>query len=394
MLRADERPQLGCLVEGIADADLPGPRRDRLHEVLVHRLLDEQARPGRAALAVEREDLGHDGVDGSVEVRVREHDDRRLAAELEREPLERRSGVRHDGRAGRRLAGERDQVDAGMGDERRAGRLAEAVHDVEDALGQTDLVHQLGEPSGGQRRPLGRLEDDRVPGREARRDPPRRQHQRSVPGHDQPGDAHRLVDRVVDELVADLVRLAGKLRNDAGEVVEVLGGARGEPAHLPDRHADVEDLERDELVRGFPDRRRDPAQDGRALRRLQPRPRPLVERAASGYDRIVDVRREPFRDLGDGLVRGRVERLERPSLATRPKLARHVVQLRADLDPGRPALGPIGCLAHPATRLGRSRAAPRRRGSPRCAPGSPAPARRAAASRRLTRAGRAAPSPT
>ena len=81
---------------GIAHADLPGARRDRLHEVLVHRLLDEQARAGRAALAVEREDLGHDGVDGPVEVRVREHDHRRLAAELEGEPLERRSGVRHD----------------------------------------------------------------------------------------------------------------------------------------------------------------------------------------------------------------------------------------------------------------------------------------------------------
>jgi hypothetical protein len=72
--------------------------------------------------------------------------------------------------------GERDQLDALVRDERGSRGLAETVHDVEHALGQADLVEQLGEPRRRERRPLGRFEHDRVARGKARRDAPGGEH--------------------------------------------------------------------------------------------------------------------------------------------------------------------------------------------------------------------------
>jgi hypothetical protein len=177
--------------------------------------------------------------------------------------------------------------------------------------------------------------------------------------------------------IADLVGLSGELRDDPGEVVEVLGRARSEPAHLGDRHADVEDLERDELAGRVADRGRDPAEDSGALGRPEARPGALVEGPASGFHGEVDVGGEPLRDLGERLVRRGIEGLERPPVDTRLELAGDVVQLRPDLDPGGGPHRSVGRLAHPrpgVTAPARSRAGRRRRGWPRCARGSRASA--------------------
>ena len=158
----------------------------------------------------------------------------------------------------------------GMRRQRRAGGLAEAVDDVEDARRQLGLARGPGEQRRGERRPLGGLEDDRVARGQRRRDAPGRQHERRVPGHDHPGNADGLVDRVVQELVAHLEGPAVQLGDDARVVLEVLRGAGREPAHLLDRHADVEDLALDELLGVRADELGDPAQDLRALGRLHP----------------------------------------------------------------------------------------------------------------------------
>ncbi len=62
-----------------------------VHHLLVERPLDEEARPGRAALAVHGEDLRQRRVDRQLGIGVGEDDDRRLAAELGGHALQRRS---------------------------------------------------------------------------------------------------------------------------------------------------------------------------------------------------------------------------------------------------------------------------------------------------------------
>ena len=81
-----------------------------------------------------------------------------------------------------------------MADEPVAGVLAEAVDEVDDAVGQARLGEQLDEALGQQRRVLGRLEDDGVAADERGRELPGRDRDREVPGRDRADDADGLAD--------------------------------------------------------------------------------------------------------------------------------------------------------------------------------------------------------
>ena len=126
----------------------------------------------------------------------------------------------HDDLAGRGLAGERDHRHVGMGDERRTGLLADAVDDVEHARREPGLLHDLGQQAADSGDQLGRLDHDRAPGGEARRELPGREHERHVPRGDQAGDAAWTAD--------DISELSGAAegvlvhRRHVGEVAEVL----------------------------------------------------------------------------------------------------------------------------------------------------------------------------
>ena len=109
----------------------------------------------------------------AVQVGVVEDDDRRLAAELEVDALQRRRGRLGDLLAGRDVARQRDHGARRVLDEARADRLAVARDDVEDAR-REDVGGELGQAQRRQRRLLGRLQDDRVAGRERRADLPDR----------------------------------------------------------------------------------------------------------------------------------------------------------------------------------------------------------------------------
>ena len=102
----------------------------------------------------------------------------------------------------------------------RGARLGPVpLHDVEDARRQPGLVGDVGEQRGGQRRPLRRLDHDRVAGRERRADPPGRQHQRRVPGRDDRGDPGRVVGdplAVPADLAVRTVQLAAASRRRSG----------------------------------------------------------------------------------------------------------------------------------------------------------------------------------
>ena len=97
----------------------------------------EEPGAGGAALAGIGEDGEEGTVDRLVEIRVREDDVRALAAELEGDLLDGSRRKLQDAPPGRRLPGEGDLVDAGMGGERLADLLAGTGQDVHHAVGET-----------------------------------------------------------------------------------------------------------------------------------------------------------------------------------------------------------------------------------------------------------------
>ena len=156
--------------------------------------------------------------------------------------------------------------------------------------------------SARQRRRLGRLQHDRVPRRERRRDLPGEHQQREVPGDDLAGDAERL-RLAVREGVLELVR-------PARVVEEVRGGERQvDVAALADRLAAVEALEHGELARALLDDARDPVEVLGALRRRERRPA-VLERGARGLDGEADVLLVRLRHLGELLLARRRLRRE------------------------------------------------------------------------------------
>jgi hypothetical protein len=153
--RRDRRP----VVARVAEHVRVGGGVEAREELVGHRLLDEQSRAAQAHLA--RVVVLQRGLRRRrIQVGVLEDQERVLAAEL--------GGERHDvlrrGHAdvprGLGRARERHAADERMRHERRAGLLADALHDVEHAGRQAGLAGELGEQRGAERRPLGGLEDD------------------------------------------------------------------------------------------------------------------------------------------------------------------------------------------------------------------------------------------
>ena len=122
---------------GIADADDSAIALEQAEELLVDRPLDVDAGGRRAVLAAVDEAAGDRAAGRRLEVRVGVDDERRLAAELEVDPLEVARGELLDLAARLRVAGERDDVDVHVAGDGRADLVAGSGHDVEDAGRQT-----------------------------------------------------------------------------------------------------------------------------------------------------------------------------------------------------------------------------------------------------------------
>ena len=127
----------------------------------------------------------------AVEVGVVEHDRGRLAAELERDPLELLAADGGDLAAGRGRAGERDLVDARVRDEVLAD-LAAGGDDVDDAGGYAGLREQLGQQVAVERRLGRRLHHDRAAGQQRRDQLGHDRELRDVPRRDRGDHADRL----------------------------------------------------------------------------------------------------------------------------------------------------------------------------------------------------------
>jgi hypothetical protein len=135
---------------------------DLLEKLIADGAIHEQAGTGGADLALSVEDACRRTADRGVEVGIRKDDVRRLAAELEREPLQRRGGAAHDLPPGRRLAGEGDLVDAAVRDDHLAESRSGTRQDVENTRRQPHFGGGLRQRQSGERRLARRFDDDGV----------------------------------------------------------------------------------------------------------------------------------------------------------------------------------------------------------------------------------------
>ena len=240
--------------------------------------LDEQPRSGGARLAGVLEDRVRDALRREIEIGIREHDVRRLAAELHDD--------RHDvfGRHLRHLhaylhrAGERQLIDVRMAGERRAGFGARTGHDVQDAGRQPAREGDLAQPERGHRRFAGRLEHHRAAGRQRRRNPARADLDRIVPRHDLGGNADGLANREVQKPGPERDRVAHDLVGDAREELEVARGHLHVGPRLAQRLAVVPAFERGQLLGAITKRLRHALHDPSALGGHHPAPRLRLER--------------------------------------------------------------------------------------------------------------------
>ena len=145
---ADQRADVGRLVERVADDErVEAPREvvlEPVERLVVVDALHRDARLPRVGRAAPDDALG-----GVVEVGVRGDDDRGVAAELERHALHAGAALQPPADGG--AAGEREQLDAVVLDERRGvGRRRR--HDGDPLLGPAGLEHDLRELERADRR--------------------------------------------------------------------------------------------------------------------------------------------------------------------------------------------------------------------------------------------------
>ena len=274
LLVAHERPHGRLRIEPGAEADRPRALREALGELVADPLVDEDARPGDAALALVEEHGAVRALERGVHVGVVEDEARRLAAELQRDALQ--VGLRRldDLLAGRVLAGEGDLVDVGVAGERGAGTFAEARDHVDHARREADLGDDLGETKRRERRLLRGLQDDRAAGRERGAELVAAHEQREVPRDDRADHSDGLAPHVgVEVAEGGSSDLAFDLRGPARVVAKEIRGERDvDDVRLGDRLAVVERLELGELVVELADARTEAPEQVGALGRRQVAP--------------------------------------------------------------------------------------------------------------------------
>ena len=148
MRGCDERAHVEVVrLGGVAPAERADLLREPRDEAVVDGRTGDDARGRRAVLARVPVAPEADVLDRTLEVGVVEDDDRRLAAELEVEALDRVRGVAGDALARLGIAGDRHHGHGGMEHQRVADGLTGAGDDVEDA-GRQDVGGDLRQHQG------------------------------------------------------------------------------------------------------------------------------------------------------------------------------------------------------------------------------------------------------
>jgi hypothetical protein len=307
LLLADDRAQVHVRAQRITDPQRPEPFGNCLGEGRCGGAHDDVPARCDAGLPLVPQ-RGPDGTArGPVDVRVVEHDERVVAAELgdhRRLRLGREPG---EPSAHLERAGEVDQVEPGLADQRLAGPGPVARDDVEDAGRQAGRPRRLGQHLAARdRRQLGRLEHDRVPVGQAGGQRPHGQAHRVVPGHDEADDAERdgpgqrqlarLVGR--QDVAGVLGQLGGRVQQLGDRLAQLLLGLLRGAAGFPDEQGDQLVVASLELAGEGP-------QDGAPGRGAGPGPARLGP--PGGGHRPRDLLGRAVRVTADGDARGLVE---------------------------------------------------------------------------------------
>ena len=291
----DKRTDIHGLVERIADPQRFHALAQLVVEPLRDAFLHEDARSGTADFAL----VEPDGVDNAfhrpVHVGIFEDDERRLAAELQRQLLLRSGNLFADDAADFGRAGKGNLVDIVMAADQSA-RFAIAMDDIDNTGRQANFMANFGKGDCRQRRQFRRLEHDRITRCKCRGDLPCQHQQREIPRDHLSADTDR---REAFELGLDHL-------GPAGMMVKMPGNKRDiDVTRLADRLAIVHGLEDREEALTLLDMTRDGIEIFGALMSRQFGP--LAEGAACGLDRRVDILGRTLRDLGQHGVVGRID---------------------------------------------------------------------------------------
>jgi hypothetical protein len=161
---------------------------------------------------------------GPLNVNVGQHDQCRVAAQLQVDPLQMLAGQPRDGAARPGGSGEHDHPDVGIGDHCLAG-ARRARQDVQEAAGQPGPGEDLGQHhTTADRGPRVRLEDDRVTQRQRGRDRPDGQDRRDVERRDHANHSGRHVPGQAQPGLLGPQHVPVRLRGERGRLVALIGG--------------------------------------------------------------------------------------------------------------------------------------------------------------------------
>ncbi len=113
--------------------------------------MDEDAGAVRADLTRRIEIAEHRAADGAFKVGIVEHDDRGLAAKFHRDVLQMFARLCHDALGRRHGAGQRNLGRQAVIDE-CGSHIAEALHDIEQSVGQSSFLVGFGQRQSRKRR--------------------------------------------------------------------------------------------------------------------------------------------------------------------------------------------------------------------------------------------------
>jgi len=223
----DQRALRDAGLEAVADFQLRDPGGKFLDEGVVHAVLHIQPVGTHAGLPGVAVFAGDGAFDRRIDVGIVKHDERRVAAQLQRQLFDGGRALRHEHAAHFGGAGKRQvPYHAACAQRLADGARVAAGNDVDYARRQSGAHRQLGGGQRGERRQPGGFDDHRTAGGQRGGDLARDHRQRKVPRRDGRAHAdglanhHNALGRVVrgQRLAVDALGLLGKPFDEAGPV--------------------------------------------------------------------------------------------------------------------------------------------------------------------------------
>ncbi len=307
----DQGADLGGGVRGIAHGEPAHHPHQRVDGFVITAARSENPGLGNARLAVVHQRGHFQPTNSGSEVGVLQDDRGGLAAEFEAAALELLPADGPDPPPGGGGAGERDLVDAGMGNQVFAC-LSPGGHDIDDAGWQFRLLDQFGQEVRVERCLRSWLEDDRAAGDQSGGNLGHRGELRHVPRHDRGHDADRLAAHGNRPEQPRAIIFPGEGLPEVREITEHHLRLRrlGQLRECDGRaHLFCDQLSHLAQPPGIEVSQ--PAHPGGAVRRGHPRPRAIVECVTSGRHGAVHVGRGAVGNAADDLLGVRRDDVER-----------------------------------------------------------------------------------